>query len=79
MSDYLRSSCDIGCKTVWSEVLLCIKEDPCDSFYKEFCGCNIIYACAMSFMTLLESCNTKCCYFGANTLGFLQNLAIIRI
>ena len=38
----LRSNCDIGCKTVWSEVLLCIKEDPHGSFYKEFHGSDII-------------------------------------
>ena len=45
MSDYLRSNCDIGYKTVWSEVLLCIKEDAYDSFYKEFCRSYIIYVC----------------------------------
>ena len=66
MSDYLRSSCDIGCKTIWSEVLLCIKEDPHDSFYKEFCGSDVIYACEMSF----ESCDPHCCYFGAKYTGF---------
>ena len=32
---YLRSNCDIGCKTVWSKVLLCIK-DPHGSFIRNF-------------------------------------------
>ena len=33
MSDYLRRNCDIGCKTVWSEVL-CIKEDTHNSLIR---------------------------------------------
>ena len=46
MFDYLRSNCDIGCKTVWSEVLLCTKEDLCSSFYKEFHRSDVISVCA---------------------------------
>ena len=32
----LGSNCYIGCKTVWSKVLLCIKEDPMGSFIENF-------------------------------------------
>ena len=74
MSDYLRSNCDIGCKTVWSEVLLCIKEDPCGSFYKKFHGSDVIYACAVSLVMLLESCYTNVVIFGAKYMGFPTKL-----
>ena len=49
MSDYLRSNCDIGYKTVWFEELLCIKEDPCGSLYKEIHRSDINYTHAVSF------------------------------
>ena len=55
MFNYLRSNCDIGCKTVWSEMLLCIKEDHCGSFYKEFHGSDIMYAHALTSMMLFGS------------------------
>ena len=71
MFDYLRSNCDIGCKTVWSEVLLCIKEDPHSSFYKEFYRSDIIYPCATSFMISLESCDPNVVIFGTKYMGFL--------
>ena len=65
MFNYLRSNCDIGCKTVWSEVLLCIKEDLCSSFSKEYHGSDIIYMCATSFMMLLKSHDLNVDIFGA--------------
>ena len=65
MFNYLRSSCDIGCKTVWSEVLLCMKEDPCCSFYKEFHRSDIIYPCVASSVTLLKSHDPNVVIFGA--------------
>ena len=74
MSNYLRSNCDIGCKAVWSEVLLCIKEDPHGSFYKEFPRSEVIYACATSFMMSLESCDPECCHFGAKYTWFPAKL-----
>ena len=70
MFNYLRSSFDIDCKTVASEVLLCIKEDPCGSFYKEFHGNDIIYACTLSSVTLLKSHDPSVAIFGAKHTGF---------
>ena len=70
MSDYLRSNCDIGCKTFWSEVLLCIKEDPCGSFYKEIHGSDVIYTHATSFVMSLESHDPNSINFGAKYTGF---------
>ena len=43
MYNYLRSNCDIGCKTVWSEVLHCTKEDLWGFFSKDSHGSDIIY------------------------------------
>ena len=77
--NYLRSNHDIGCKTVWYEVLLCIKEDICSSFYREFCRSDVIYMCMMSFMTLLKSHDPNVVIFGANTWDFLQLLVFIGI
>ena len=70
MFDYLRSNCDIGCKTVWSEVLLCIKEYPHSSFYKEFHRSDVIYVCAMSFMMSLVSHDPHSVIFGTKYTGF---------
>ena len=63
MSDYLRINHDIGCKTVWSEVLWCIKEDPHGSFCKEFHGSDIFYMCTALF--LLLECDPHVVIFGA--------------
>ena len=71
MFNYPRSNCDIGCKTVWSEVLLCIKEDPHSSFYKEFHGSNVIYTCVMSSMVLLKSHDPNVVILTQNTQDFL--------
>ena len=59
MCDYLRSNCEIDCKTVCSEVLKCTKEDFWDFLYKDFCKSDIIYMHVMSFMMLLESHDPK--------------------
>ena len=74
MFDYLRSSCDIGCKTVWFEVLLCIKEDPHSSFYKEFHRSDVIYMCATSFVMSLEPCDPSIVIFGAKYMRFPTKL-----
>ena len=58
MFNCLRSKCDIGYKTVWSELLLCIKED------------HIIYVCATSFMMLLKSHDPNVVIFGAKHKEF---------
>ena len=73
MFDYLRNNCDMGYKTVWSKVLLCIKEVPHSSFYKEFGGSDVIYACTMSFVTSLESCDPNV-IFGTKYMGFPTKL-----
>ena len=70
MFNFLRSNCDIGCKTVWSEILLCIKEDPHSSFYKEFCKSDIIYMHATSSVTLLKSHDPNVVIFGTKHMGF---------
>ena len=57
--NYLRSRCDTGCKTVWSEVLKCTMEDSWGSFYKDYCRSDIIYMHAVSFVMSLESCDPK--------------------
>ena len=59
MFDYMRSNCDIGFKTVWSELLTYTKEDFHGSFYKDFSR-NDIYVHATSVMMSLESCDPKC-------------------
>ena len=74
MSDYLRSNCDKGCKTVWSEVLLCIKEDPHCSFYMEFHRSNIVYVCAMSFVMTFDSCNPNVVILAQKHMGFPAKL-----
>ena len=73
MFDYLRSNYDIGCKTVWCEVL-CIKKDPCGSFYKEFHGSDIIYVHPTSFMTSLGSCDPSLVIFGTKYMEFPAKL-----
>ena len=75
----LRINCDRDCKTVWPEVLLCIKEDAHDSFYKEFHGRDVIYAHVTSFVMSLESCDPKMLPFGAKYMGFPAEIVIIRI
>ena len=62
MSDYLRSNCDTGFMTVWSELLKCTMDDSWGFFYKDFCGSDVIYVHLTSFvMSLeLESHDPKC-------------------
>ena len=67
MFSYLRSKCDLGCKTVWSAVLLCIKKDLCGSFYKELPRSDIIYMHATSFVMLLKSLDPNVLIFAQNT------------
>ena len=62
MFNYLRSNCGIGCKTGFSEMLLCINEDPHGSFCKEFHRSDIS-AHATSSMTLFEVTWPQCLYF----------------
>ena len=70
MFNYLRSNCDIGCRIVWSEVLLCIKKDPYGFFYKDFHGRYVIYVCATSFMLLLKSHAPKVVIIVTKYMGF---------
>ena len=70
----LRGTCDIGCKTVLSEELLCMKEDVCGSFYKEFQGNDIIYVHATSFVMLLKSHDPSVVIFGTKHTEFPINL-----
>ena len=74
MFNYLRSNCDIDCKTVWSEVLLCIKEDLHGSFYKEFYRSGMIYICATLVVMLLKSHDFSVVIFGAKHVEFPVNL-----
>ena len=45
-------------------------EDPCGSFYNEFCGSDIIYTQATSLVTLLESHDPNVIIFGTKYIGF---------
>ena len=74
MFDYQRSNCDIGCKTVWSVVLLCIKEDPHGSFYWEFHESDVIYAQAASSIPSLEPCDPNAVVLGTKYTGFPTKL-----
>ena len=70
MQKTLRSNCDLGCKTAWSDVLLFIKENPCDFFYKDFSVSDIIYACVMLSMMLLKSHDLHLVICGAKHMEF---------
>ena len=79
MSDYLRSNCDTGCKTVWSGVLKYTLEDSWDSFYKDFCESDVIHAHTMSFVTSLGSHDPKCYHLAQKYIGFPAKIVINRI
>ena len=79
MFNYLWSNCDLGCKTVWVEVWLCIKEDHCGSLYMEFHESDIIYTCMTLFMTSSMSCNPNDVIFGTKYMEFPTMLGFLRI